>query len=221
VDSALRSHQQETAALWRMNAALREAEFGNFERSRREVQAALSLASTRDVQILAALTLARAADPAQAQKMADDLAGRFPLNTVINAYWLPSVRASIEIDRNNPGKAVEILQPAAVYELGYPNPQVGVGRFLYPAYVRGQAYLRMLRGSEAAAEFQKFLEHRSIVGNCPLGALAHLGLARAYDLQGDSAKSRAAYEDFFRLWKDADPDVAVLKQAKTEYAKLQ
>jgi tetratricopeptide (TPR) repeat protein len=140
---------------------------------------------------------------------------------VINAYWLPSVRASIEIDRNNPGKAVEILQPAAVYELGYPNPQVGVGRFLYPAYVRGQAYLRMLRGSEAAAEFQKFLEHRSIVGNCPLGALAHLGLARAYDLQGDSAKSRAAYEDFFRLWKDADPDVAVLKQAKTEYAKLQ
>ena len=220
VQSARRGDEKETAALWQINAALREAEFGNFERARKETAAALAGASTRDVQILAALALARAGDSAPAQKMGDDLAKRFPLNTVLNAYWLPTIRAAIEINRGNPSKAIEILNAAAPYELGAPNPEIEDGRFLYPVYIRGQAYLLSRRGSEAVTEFQKILDHPGLVENCPLGALAHLGLARAYAFEGDTAKSRAAYLDFFGLWKGADPNIPVLKQAKAEYVKL-
>ena len=220
VESALRVDEKETAAEWRMNAALREAEFGNLEQARQDTTAALGLASTRDVQILAALALARAGDSARAEKIADELAKQFPLNTVLNSYWLPSIRAAIEINRNNPSKAVEVLQAATPYELGTPPPEPEVEGFLYPVYVRGQSYLLLHQGSEAAAEFQKFLDHRGVVMNCPLGALAHLGLARAYVFQGDATKARIAYEDFLALWKDADPDIPVLKQAKAEYAKL-
>jgi len=220
VDSALRAGHKETAALWQMNAALREAEFGNMERSVRETQAALSIASTRDVQVLAALALARAGKVPPAEKMAEDLAARFPVNTAITAYWLPAIRASIELARENADKAVEVLQSAVTYELGYPNPQVGVGRFLYPAYLRGQAYLRMRRGREAALEFQKFFDYRTGVANCPLGALSRLELAHAFSMQGDSVGARASYRDFLDLWKNADSDMPILAQAKVEYAKL-
>lgn len=220
VESALREDHKEAAALWRMNEALREVEFGDVKRSVREARAALSLVSTRDVQILAALALARGGDIAAAQTMAKDLAGLFPGNTVVNAYWLPSIRASIELHRENAGKALEILQSAAPYELGYPNPQVGVSRFLYPVYLRGLAYLQLGHGKEAALEFQKFSNHRSIVANCPLGALARLGLARAYVLQGDVAKAQVSYQNLLDLWKNADPDIPVVAQAKAEYAKL-
>jgi eukaryotic-like serine/threonine-protein kinase len=140
---------------------------------------------------------------------------------MIIGYWLPPIRAAIEINRSNPGKAAEILRLAIPYELGVPPPEVEFGGFLYAAYIRGQAYLLLRQGNEAGAEFQKFLEHRSIVANCFLAPLAHLGLARAYAMQGDSAKARAAYQDFQTLWKDADPDIPILKQAKAEYAKLQ
>jgi tetratricopeptide (TPR) repeat protein len=219
VESARRSDQKETAAGWQMNAALREAEVGNPERAREETAAALALASTRDVQILAALALARAGDSGRALKMADDLAKRFPLNTIIDSYWLPTIRAAIEIDGRNPAKAIGLLQAAVPYELGMP-PWPEYSGPLYPVYVRGQAFLLLHQGSEAAAEFQKFLDHRGIVVNCPLGALAHLGLARAYTLQGDTVKARAAFQDFFTLWKDADPDIPILRQAKAEFNNL-
>jgi predicted Zn-dependent protease len=152
--------------------------------------------------------------------MADELEKQNPVNTVIVGYWLPTIRAAIEINRNNPAKAIELLQAATSYELGISPTQAEFGAFLYPAYVRGQAYLLLRQGSEAAAEFQKFLD-RGLVANCPLGALAYLGLARAYALQGEIAKAKAAYKNFLTLWKDADPDIPILKEAKAEYAKLQ
>ena len=146
---------------------------------------------------------------------------RFPRDTLINRYWLPTITAAIEINRRNPSKAIEVVQVTAPYELGESYPQFQVGGSLYPVYVRAQAYLLLHRGGEAAAEFQKIIDHRGILMNCPLGALARLGLARAYALQGQIAKSRSNYQDFFALWKDADPDIPILKQAKAEYAKLQ
>ena len=221
VESAQRADEKETTAMWQMNGALREAEFGNAAQARNETTSALALASTRDMRILAALALARAGDSARTQTMADELEKQNPVNTVIVGYWLPTIRAAIEMNRNNPAKAVELLHAATSYELGSPLPMPEGGGLLYPAYMRGQAYLRLHQGSEAAAEFQKFLNHRGIVGNCPLGALARLGLARAYLLQGDTAKARAAYQDFLTLWKDADSDIPVLIAAKAEYAKLQ
>jgi serine/threonine protein kinase/tetratricopeptide (TPR) repeat protein len=221
IESGKRVDKNETAAGWQMNAALREAEFGNMAQARNETAAALALASTRDVQILAALALARAGDSAQAQKRADELEKENPVNTVIVGYWLPTIRAVIEMNRNNPAKAVELLQATNFYELGTPLPIAEFGAFLYPAYVRGEAYLLLHKGNEAGAEFQKFLDHRGLVANCPLAPLAHLGLARAYVMQGDTAKARAAYQDFLTLWKEADPDIPILKQAKGEYAKFQ
>jgi len=141
---------------------------------------------------------------------------RFPFDTLLQRYWLPIIRGEIELVRKNPSGALILLQGAS-YELGSPGPPWAA---LYPAYVRGQAYLAAGQGKEAAAEFKKFLDHRSIVLNSLFGALAHLGLGRAYALQGDDANARAAYQNFFALWKDADPDIPILKQAKAEYAKL-
>ncbi len=221
IEVARRGDAKETAAEWQMNSALREAEFGNTVRARQETASALATAQTQDVQTLAALALARTGDAAQARKIADDLAHRFPLNTMINRYWLPAIDAAVEISRNNPAKALERLRTATEYELGTPAPQFEVGGSLYPAYIRGQAYLSLLQGAEAAVEFQKFLDHRGIAINSPLAALAKLQLGRAYVLAGDKAKARHAYLEFLELWRDADPDIPVLKQAKVEYAKLQ
>lgn len=204
-----------------MNAALREAEFGNAIQARKATSAALALASTRDVQILAALALARTGELTEARRMTQDLAKRFPRDTLINSYWLPTINAAIEINRRNPSKAIEILQVTAPYELGESYPQFQVGGSLYPIYVRAQAYLILHRGDEAAKEFTKILDHRGIVMNCPLGALARLGLARAFALQGHIAKSRSTYQEFFTLWENADLEIPILKQAKAEYAKLQ
>jgi tetratricopeptide (TPR) repeat protein len=220
IDSAQGSDSKETAAAWRMNAALREAEFNNVSRSRQEIAPALAEAPTRDVSVLAALALSRIGDIARAERMARDLAGRFPLNTAINRYWLPAIYASIEIRRDNPAKALDDLQATSNYELGTPLPQFEVGGSLYPVYIRGEVYLLLRRGKEAAAEFQKFLDHRGVALNGPLGALARLQLGRAYALQGDTVRSRAAYQDFLGLWKDADADIPVLIAAKSEYARL-
>jgi eukaryotic-like serine/threonine-protein kinase len=173
------------------------------------------------VRILGALALARSGFTAQAQKMSDELEKQDPLNTTTIGYWLPTIRAAIEINRNKATRAIELLQTATPYELGQPKPEVEFGGFLYPAYIRGQAYLLLGKGTDAAAEFRKFLDHRGLVANCPLGALARLGLARAYALQGENGKARTAYQDLLALWKDADPDIPILKQAKAEYAKLQ
>ena len=219
-DAARRSGSKEAAATWQMDAALREAEFDNSVRSRQEVASALATAPTRDVSILAALALARVGDADRAKQIADDLAERFPLNTVINHYWLPAIYASIEIRRANPAKALDILQTTAPYELGTPLPEFEVGGALYPVYVRGSAYLSLKKGKEAAAEFQKFLDQRGVAVNCPLAALARLQLGRAYALAGDSIKARDSYQQFFALWKDADSGIPVLQQAKAEYRQI-
>jgi eukaryotic-like serine/threonine-protein kinase len=171
------------------------------------------------VKVLGALALARVSDTARAKAMVEELEKSNPTNTVLKLYWLPTLRAAIEVNGGNAVQALESLEAAAPYELGEPSPtQKGT---LYPAYLRSQAYLLARQGQAAATEFQKFLDHRGIVVNFPLGALAHLGLARAYTLQGDTTKSRTKYQDFFALWKDADPDIPILKEAKAEYAKLQ
>jgi len=169
--------------------------------------------------MFASLTLARVGETARAKTMVEELGKTYSSDTVLKVYWLPTIKAAIELNANNSTQALVFLEAAAPYELGRP-PQLQLGT-LYPAYTRGQAQLMAHNGSAAAAEFQKFLDHRGIVLNFPLGALAHLGLARAYALSGDTAKSRTAYQDFFTLWKDADPDIPILKEAKAEYAKLQ
>ena len=219
--AALSHESPETAAAWRMDMALRDAEFSNIALSRKEIASALTAATTRDVSVLAALALARIGETNRAKHLADDLAGRFPLNTVINRYWLPTIYASIEIQHGNPQKAVELLQTTTQYELGSPLPQFEVGGSLYPAYVRGQAYSLLHQGREAVGEFQKFLDQRGVAVNCPLAALARLQLARAYVLAGDSERASGKYQEFFVLFKDADPDIPILKEAKAEYTKLQ
>jgi tetratricopeptide (TPR) repeat protein len=219
-ESARRDGSTETAAAWQMDAALREAEFNDIARSRQDIAAALAAAPTRDVDILAALALARIGDADRAKHMADDLAERFPLNTVINHYWLPAIYASIEIGRGDPAKALDILQTTEPYELGTPLPQFQVGGSLYPVYLRGVAYLSLKKGKEAAAEFRKFVDQRGVAVNCPLAALARLQLGRAYVLAGDSIKARGSYQEFFALWKDADPDLPVMRQAKAEYQQI-
>jgi eukaryotic-like serine/threonine-protein kinase len=151
--------------------------------------------------------------------MIDELEKSDGSNTVLKLYWMPTLKAAIELNNGNAAQALVILEAAAPYELGQPPP-FALGS-LYPAYLRGEAQLAAHNGPGAAAEFQKFLVHRGIVLNFPLAALARLGLARAYALSGDTTKSRAAYQDFFALWKDADPDIPILKDAKAEYAKLQ
>ena len=221
MQSAAQNDQQESVGQWQMNAALREAEFGNTTRARQQIDEVLAKSPNRDMQILGALALARTGDSARAEQMADDLAKQFPQDTVVNRYWLPTIRAAIEINRKNPANAIDALAISIPYELGNPSPQAEIGAYLYPAYIRGQSYLLLQDGEKAEGEFQKFLTHPGITVNCPLGALAHLQLGRAYTLMHDSGKARAAYDHFFGLWKDADADVPVLKQAKVEYAKLQ
>ena len=220
VAAAERGNRKETAALWQVNGALREAEFGNRDRARENATAAMALAPTHDLQIIGALALARAGDAARAETLAADLSKRFPDDTYLHHYWLPSIRASNAISRKNPDDAIRLLEEVSKYELGQALPQIEIGGLLYPIYVRGEAYLAKGRGSEAAREYQKLVDNRSVVQNCPLGALAHLGLGRAYTLQGDTQKARTAYQDFFALWKDADPDIPILIAAKAEYAKL-
>ena len=219
VDSAVRADSKETAALWEVNAALREADFGSAPQARQDVAAALALAPGRDVKVLAALASARAGDTARAKTIVEQLEKSDPSNTVLKIYWLPTLKAAIELNGGNSAQSLVFLEAAAPYELGEPPPtQEGT---LYPSYLRGQAYLALRNGNAAVTEFQKILNHRGIVLNFSTGALAHLGLARAYSASGDSAKAKTAYQDFLTLWKDADPDVPILKEAKAEYAKLQ
>ena len=220
-DTAERSDQKETAALYMLNAALREVEVGNAVQAERQTTRGLSLGSSRDLRILAAVTLARVGDTARAETLAGHLHKEDPLNTLLNRYWLPAIRAAIELKRKRPNQAVDLLQAASAYELAEPWPSAPVAVSLYPVYVRGAAYLQAGKGQQAAAEFQNIIEHPGIVMNFVLGALAHLQLGRARAMTGDKEGARKAYQDFFALWKDADPDVPILKEAKTEYAKLQ
>ena len=220
VESAKRNGSTDTAALWQVNEALREAEFGNTALARKAVAAAMSLSSRPDIELLGALALARSGDTVQSSALADKVAAEFDRDTMIQAYWLPTIRAAIAINRGDGKKAVELLSVASPYELGEPLQSPSHGT-LYPVYVRGEAYLRAGDGVQAATEFQKMIDHRGIVSNFPLGALAHLQLGRAYKLAGDVGKAREAYAAFLVAWLNADPDIPVLKRAKAEYAKLQ
>jgi len=217
-ESAKRNDSKETAAFWQGNEALREAEFGNTAEALKQARQALALAPGRDVKVEAALALARGGD-ATAEKLVDALNQEFPLDTLMQNYWLPAVRAAILLQRHDSAKAIGILHASVPYELA-DLPPFSVGT-MYPVYLRGEAYLGVGNGGLAAAEFQKILDHPGVIVNFPLSALSHLGLARARALSGDSAGARIAYQDFFVLWRDADTDIPVLKQAKAEYAKQQ
>ncbi len=220
VDSAERAQEKEAAATYSALSGLREALFGNAVEARRAALAS-GRSAGRDVQYGSALAFAYAGDGGRAQALADDLGKRFPEDTIVQFNYLPTLRAKLAVNRGKSTEALESLRTAAPYELGMTTSSVYGWTALYPAFVRGEAYLAARQGSGAAAEFQKILDHRGIVLCEPIGALARLGLARAYVLQGDTVKARAAYQDFLTLWKDADPDIPILKQAKAEYAKLQ
>ena len=201
------------------DAAVTEALYGNSKVAQHQAREVLLASKKQDWQRLrmtaeaeAGAALALSGESSQAQSVVDDLNNRFPEDTIVQHCYLPLIRALIALNYHNPSMAIQSLQTAGPYELGFA---------LYPAYVRGLAYLAANQGFEAEAEFQKILDHRGVVVNDPIGALAHLGLARAYALQGDTAKAKAAYQDFLTLWKDADPDIPILKEAKAEYAKLQ
>ena len=194
--------------------------FGDAAKARRQAVIALGRSAGRDLNYACALAFADAGDQSRAQALADDLAKSFPEDTIVHFNYLPTLRSKLLIARAKPQQALDILEVAAPYELGLPAFSFYNWPNLYPVYARGEAYLAVHKGSEAAAEFQKILDHRGIVLNEPIGALAHLQLGRAYALQGDTTKARAAYQDFFTLWKDADPDIPILKEAKAEYAKL-
>ena len=214
VEFSQRNGFRERAAMLVARGALWEAWFGNPEVAARQVRAALGLAPGRDVRVLAALALGHTGDRNQAGKLADQLDAEFPASTLIHNYWLPAIRAEIELHSRNYSRAIELLRATAPYELAdTPAP-------LAPVYVRGEAYLAARDGEAAAVEFQKILEHRGMVGNSPVGALARLGIARAYSISGETAKARRSYQDLLKLWQGADEDVPVLKQAQAEYAKI-
>jgi DNA-binding winged helix-turn-helix (wHTH) protein/Tfp pilus assembly protein PilF len=231
VDHLFGSDSKESAAKSWDNAALREAMFGNAAQARRAAAEALNIApASQRVEIEAALALAMVGDTTRAESLAQELNKRFPLHTHVQSLWLPTIDAQLALVRKNPAAALDRLQATTLMELAYTPTHMNIS-CLYAVYVRGEAYLATGEGSAAAGEFQKILDHSGIVWNCPTGALAHLGLARANALQArtdqgvaaDAARRRAfaAYEDFFTLWKDADPDIPILKRAKAEYAKLQ
>jgi serine/threonine protein kinase/tetratricopeptide (TPR) repeat protein len=235
VDSAIRVDSKESGGIWLENAALREDAYGNTTSAKQQAAEGLKLyPASQAVQAEAGLAFAMAGDAARAESLAQDLNKRFPLDTQMQSLWLPAIKAQLAINRKNPSDAIRDLQPTLSVEFGTIRFVNNVS-CLYPTYIRGEAYLANGQGKEAATEFQKILDHSGIVWNCWTGALAHLGVARANALQArtfqghrqpadaDAARVRAlaAYKDFLTLWKDADPDIPILQQAKLEYAKLQ
>jgi DNA-binding winged helix-turn-helix (wHTH) protein/tetratricopeptide (TPR) repeat protein len=217
-DSAVGADSKELAAFWQVNAALRDAELGDKASARRGAMAALQLSPGRNVTVVAALTLARIGDTVRAKALADEQEKTFPDDTLLKFYWLPTIKAASALSKGSSSRAIADLEAAAPYESGQTEIFVN---YLYPAYVRGQAHLLAHDGTAAAAEFQKLLDHRGIVLNFVTGALAHLQIGRAFAMNRDTKQAKAAYQDFFTLWKDADPDIPILKAAKAEYAKLQ
>jgi serine/threonine protein kinase len=216
VETARRTDGDEEAAIFEAVGALREALAGNEALAKQQARAALVLANGRDVRTLAAVAFGVAGDSVQAGRMTDELASEFPEDTIVQFVYLPTIRAAaLPVGRAaSSDRVIKILAPARQYELGSHRLP------LYSAYFGGEAYLAGHQGSAAAAEFQKIVDHPGLITNSLIGALAHVGLGRAYAMQGDEVKARAAYQDFLALWKDADPDIPILKEAKAEYAKL-
>jgi eukaryotic-like serine/threonine-protein kinase len=217
VTAAIRSDSKEAAALWQVNGALREAEVGDFALAKREAASALALSSGRDVTLLAAFTLARSGASLQASALLRKVERVYPTDTLLKLYWLPTIQAALDLDAGDYARAISTLKAVAPYELGGGGTFVN---YLYPAYVRGQAYLMAREPANAAREFQKLRSHPGLVLNFVTGALARLQLGRAYEIAGDTTEAKAAYQRFFVLWKDADPDVPVLQEARAEYASL-
>jgi eukaryotic-like serine/threonine-protein kinase len=217
VDSALQNGAKGRAAEWEAHAALREAEFQNASQAKQQVDAALRITSATDVQALVALALARAGEVSRARAIAQYLSQQFPNDIWLSSYWLPSIRAAIEIERKNPARAIQALEISKPYELGGDPITLDT---LYPVYLRGQAYLMQKNGGGAVAEFQKIIDHRGRVTNGALGALAHLQMGRAYALSSDAAKAQTAYQEFLALWKDADANSLLLREAAAEYSRL-
>jgi eukaryotic-like serine/threonine-protein kinase len=222
VDAATRADNKEAAALWQVNGAWREAAFGNLAAALREANAAIGLAPrSRDAQPIAALVLAKSGNTAQAQSLAQELGKRYPLDSQVQQYWLPTIQAQIALANKNFAGALESLHsPASPLELGLVST-LATNSCLHPVYLRGEVWLESHQSGTAVGEFQKILEHRGIVQNCASGAMARLQVARAYAMSGDNSKARSAYQEFLTLWKDADPDIPIFQQAKAEYAKLQ
>jgi eukaryotic-like serine/threonine-protein kinase len=218
-DSARRAQEKETAAEYQGHNSLREALVGKAAWAKEDAQSALAEVKGKHGEGFSAIACALAGDSVNAKSLIADLEKRFPQDTVVQIQYLPMARAALALDNGNAAAAVDALSAASAYELGHANDDFTFA--LYPVYLRGEAYLAAKNGSAAITEFQKILDHSGVVGNEPIGALAHLGLGRAYALTGDTMKAKTAYQDFFALWKNADPDVPVLKQAKAEYAKLQ
>jgi tetratricopeptide (TPR) repeat protein/predicted Ser/Thr protein kinase len=217
-DSAERTNENETAAEYLGHSAVREALVGNMDAAKQDAKASVLRSDSRQGNAFSAIALALAGDSAQAARLSDDLRKNFPADTIVQYDDLPMIRAATALHSGDASRAVEALAEAEPYELGQTNYSFTFA--LYPVYLRGQAYLAAKQGVAAQVEFQNILDHYSVVGNQPIGALARLGLARSYTLQGDIPKARAAYSDFLSLWKNADPDVPLLKQAKVEFAKL-
>ena len=217
-DSAERTNENETAAEYLGHSAVREALVGNMDAAKQDAKASMLRSDSRQGNAFSAIALALAGDSAQAARLSDDLRKNFPADTIVQYDDLPMIRAATALHSGDASRAVEALAEAEPYELGQTNYSFTFA--LYPVYLRGQAYLAAKQGAAAQVEFKKILDHYSVVGNQPIGALARLGLARSYTLQGDIPKARAAYSDFLSLWKNADPDVPLLKEAKAEVAKL-
>jgi eukaryotic-like serine/threonine-protein kinase len=217
-DVALRSDAVETAAEYRAESALREALVGNLEFAKVEAKEALAQSNGRGVAAMSGMALGLAKDFVDSMRLADDLSKRFPQNTIVQYNSLPSIRAATALGGGDPAKAVAALAAATTYEFGQAGQNVSFA--LYPVYLRGMAYLAAKRGAEAAAEFQKIMDHPGLVVNEPIGALAHLGLGRAYLLSQDAIKAKTEYQNFLTVWGDADPNIPVLKQAKAEYAEV-
>jgi tetratricopeptide (TPR) repeat protein len=217
VEFAERNDFKETAGLWQGSEAIWEAQFGNTQAARDQGRIALTISQGRDVRVLAALAMARGGDPSQARKLVHQLNANFPLDSLIQNYWLPTIRAEIQLQGGYAKSAIESLQSTIPYELGEPTSI----SCLYPIYIRGEAYLRIFKSKLAASEFEKILLHPGIMQNCPLGALAQLQLGRAKAMSGDRNGAEDVYKKFLGLWRDADPDIPILKEAKAEYAKLQ
>jgi tetratricopeptide (TPR) repeat protein len=220
MDSAQRGGEKDAPALYSGTSGLREAWFGNTGEARRRATFALKLSTGRDLQYFAALAFAYVRDDARAKALADDLDKRFPEDTIVQFNYLPGVRGKLALNKGDASSAIESLSVSVPYELGATRAIALDWTAMFPVFVRGEAYLAARQGSKAAAEFQKILDHRGLVLNQPIGALAHLGLGRAYALSGDTTKAKSAYQDFLTLWKDADPDLPILISAKREYAAL-
>jgi DNA-binding winged helix-turn-helix (wHTH) protein/tetratricopeptide (TPR) repeat protein len=219
-DSAERTGKKEAAGTYVAISALLEGLFGNVGEARRRASLAMAGTPNRDSRYLAALALAFSGEREHSQALTDDLAKRFPEDTIVRFNYLPTLRARLAISQGNASEAIESLSSAAQYELGQSTATAYNWTALHTAFVRGEAYLAARRGHEAAIEFQKILDHSGTVLNSAIGALAHVGLARAYVIQGETTKAKAAYDDFLALWKDADPEIPILKETKAEYAKL-